>query len=117
LKLLESGEISGQTKITDYYEVVNRIGVVIKENYKFIEQSELKFNVEQNNGRNFHSFFSKLLHNAEKNCSKFPIQRRHDNLIKQFATALYIVGQLHTTLYIKHSKVLALFENCTNACS
>ena len=90
LKLLECGEASGQTKITDYYEVVDRIGVVLKNNYNFIEQSELAFNVEQNNGSDFHSFFKELLRNAEKNCSKYPTQRRHDNLIKQFATALFV---------------------------
>ena len=89
LKVLESGEAFGQTKITDYYEVVDRIDMVIKENYGFIEQSapELKFNVD---GSNFHSFFKELLHNAEKNCSKIPTQRRHDTLVKDFATALFV---------------------------
>ena len=29
--------------------------MVIKENYSIIKQSELKFNVEQNNETNFHS--------------------------------------------------------------
>ena len=90
LKLLETGEATGQTKITDYCEIVDRIGVVLKENHSFIEQSELKFNVEQNAGSNFHSFFRELLSNAEKNCLKFPTQRRHSNLIKQFATALFV---------------------------
>ena len=31
-----------------------------------------------------------FLENAEKNCLKFPTQRRHNNLIKQFATALFV---------------------------
>ena len=64
--------------------------MVIKENYSIIEQSELKFNVEQSKGTNYQSFFRELLHNAEKNCSKIPTQRRHDSLIKQFATALFV---------------------------
>ena len=90
LLLLFLQEASGQTKITDYYEIFDKIDVVIKENYSIIEQSELKFNVEQSKGTNYQSFFRELLHNAEKNCSKIPTQRRHDNSIKQFATALFV---------------------------
>ena len=41
LKLLEFGEASGQAKITDYCKVVDKIDLVIKENYSFIEKSEL----------------------------------------------------------------------------
>ena len=90
LKVLESGETFGQTKITHYYETIDKIDVVIKENYSIIEQSELKFNVEQSKQTTFQSFFKELLHNAEKNCSKILTQRRHDNKIKQFATALFV---------------------------
>ena len=61
----------------------------MKENYSIIEQSELKFNVEQSKQTTFQSFFKELF-NAEKNYSKLPTQRRHDNIMKQFVTALFV---------------------------
>ena len=82
LKLLKSGEAPGQAKITDYYKVVDKIEV-IKENYTLLRilSSNLIYSVEQNNRSNFHSFFKELLSNVEKNCSKFPTKRRHNDLI------------------------------------
>ena len=46
--------------------MVDKIDLIIKANYSFIEKSELKFNIEQNNKSNFYSFFKELLNNAEK---------------------------------------------------
>ena len=37
--MLETGEASRQTKITHYYEIVDKIDMVTKENYSITEQS------------------------------------------------------------------------------
>ena len=101
IKLLEAGEAPGQTKITDYCELIKKIDAVLVEHSDLVDQTELKFTVEEVTGNNFQSFFNELLHNAEKNSLKFPTQRRHSSIIKQFATAFFCVQwtnciQLHT---------------------
>ena len=57
LKMMEISESLGQTKITDCFEVIEKIDVLLNEKYSFAKQSLLKFSMADITGsNNFGSF-------------------------------------------------------------
>ena len=79
----------GQTCITDYFNLLNEIEMLAKENAKL---SKL---LQQNDNRSFNTgglnpILRQILINAEKNAFIYPSQRRHTEILKKFSTALFI---------------------------
>jgi len=83
---------STQTLITDYFKVLDEIEVLAKENEKLsrlISQCGLNpYSI--GGGHGLTPILKQMLINAEKNVYKYPTQRRHSELLKKFATALFI---------------------------
>ena len=82
LALLKSGSDLAQTKITKYYDLLNDVTSFIEKHPNIIQECESK--------EKFNVIFQRLIANAEKNLKRHPQQVRHDNLLKKFATSLYI---------------------------
>ena len=87
---------NSQSKITDFYEQLNVLAHANPDLLKVLNASK----DERNNildvfnpltkCQDFGSFFKQLLRNAENNVSKYPNQRRHDEIIKKFACSLLL---------------------------
>ena len=53
------------------------------------------------------TFLKKIVENAKKNTAKFPQSRRHDEIIKKFATSLLLYGgPMAYNLIHKNMKIL-----------
>ena len=80
-----------QTKITSYYEVLDKIFQLMKKNEYLSEllQSALTDGGKANSKTDSVSVLHQLLANIE-NVKKNPKHRRHNDIIKKFATVLYI---------------------------
>jgi len=78
--------------ITDYFKILNEIEILAKENEKLsnlIKQCGTNpYNV--GSGHGLTPILKQMLLNTEKNACKYPTQRRHSELLKKFATALFI---------------------------
>ena len=82
---------SSQTRITDYYDIVNQVDLLRKSKPELMNAFHFAGN-EHTRQADFHSFFNKIIANAENNASKLPHLRRHDSVIKKFATSLFLYG-------------------------
>jgi len=87
-----------QLKITDYYAIVEKLDILADTNLYLVKLLNA-VKAERNNAlsmynhsdcEEFGSFFKQLLKNAESNTSKLLNQRRHDEIIKKFATPLLL---------------------------
>lgn len=80
--------------VLDYYVLVNEMDVIIHENEKL--SNLLRQAIELNNSTNktcfdsFPSMLQHLIHNAINNAEKYSTGRRHLEIIKKFATSLFI---------------------------
>jgi len=91
LALLKAACDPQQTKITSFFQVVSDIERFIQ-NVPHIEEM---FNKTQYQGANDQdskqqSLIHCLMSNATKNCAVLPHQRRHEEILKKFATSLFI---------------------------
>lgn len=80
------------TTITDYFKVLDEIETLAKQNE---ELSKLLKECGSNKyfetgGHGLTPILRQILTNAEKNVCKHPTQRRHTEILKKFATALFI---------------------------
>ena len=91
-KLESTDSDATQTRITCYFEVINKISQIVKQN-KFLSnllQSPLADSAAKTSAdTNSASVLNKLLTNIENNAQKHPKGRRHNEIIKKFATVLY----------------------------
>ena len=84
-----------QTKLTDYFTLLNNIENIVQKNpelHKVVANvnSHRRPFFPNNCESGFSPFFKQLLMNAYQNVSKVPTSRRHDTIIKKFATSLLI---------------------------
>ena len=89
-KLEEVQSDPAQTKIIDYVSIVNEIERLTIENEKLVH---MLYQKESNGSPMLHSctpILKQIVANAEKNASKLPHGRRHPEIMKKFATALFI---------------------------
>ena len=88
--LLKSGSVPSQTKITSFFDFVEKITKLTDaapEYNAIIQATE-----EQRRERRFTSvspLFNQLLLNAEQNAQKIPTQRRHAAVMKKFPFNLF----------------------------
>lgn len=91
LALLKAGSDSNQAKITSFFEVVDKISSIIDNSpeisgvFQVVQNQRIERKID-----NFCPLLRQLLSNAEKNVLKLPQQRRHELLLKKFATSLFI---------------------------
>ena len=92
-----------QSKITDYYRTIEKVEELVTSTPELI--SMFKFSTiycglnqsseisNSSNAMKFCSFFRKIVENANNNADKsIPQARRHDAVIKKFATSLLLYG-------------------------
>ena len=81
-----------QTKITGYFEVIDKIFHLVNKN-KILSQMFSASPTPAANKQtlsNSKTVLNQLLLNIQENANKFPTHRRHNDAIKKFATVLYI---------------------------
>ena len=93
-KLQSIGDESCQTHITDYYSIVDNIDRLLQENIK------LSFLLQQGQGRDIKEppaansaltpVLKQIISKAERNAQCLPKGRRHSEVLKKFATSLFI---------------------------
>lgn len=92
---------SGQTRITDYWNILNNIERLAIENNKLsslLQQFREQFIYYQTSTENpnhilsFTNILKEMMANAERNASQYPTYRRHPEILKKFATALFILA-------------------------
>ena len=85
-----------QTRITDYFEIIDKIGQLTKENKKLSDI--LRKSLTHATSSSYADTYKDLPLTAvvkqafkvlEHNCGKIPTQRRHFVVLKNFATSLY----------------------------
>ena len=81
----------GQTKLTDYFTLLNNIENIMQKNpelHKVVENinTHKRPFFPNNCESGFCSFLKQFLMNAYQNVGKIPMSRRHDTIIKKFAT-------------------------------
>ena len=77
-----------QTKITSYFEVMDKMSLLLKENKTDMLSQLPRSQTQQTDSS---SVLHHLLVNIEKNiCATHAKHRQHDEVIKKFATILYI---------------------------
>lgn len=108
-KLQEAGNYPSQLKLTDYWQVLNELELLLRKNASlsdFINNSlhHTSFNESETIG----PLLQKVLKNIERNHGKAPKQRRHDSIVKLFATALYIFSGSMTYEFIHRNLPEAL---------
>ena len=99
LSMLKVAIDPNQTKITDYYKLLDKIeslasssseyGSIINEVDK-IQRERLTMCHPELETEKFGSLFKQLLENITLNANKVPQARRHDHIIKKFSTSLLI---------------------------
>ena len=80
---MRCGSDPNQLKLTDFFSVVNKVVQLLETD----EHHELK---SAHQTKNLSPLLKQLMINAEKNVQRLPKQRRHDELLKKFATSLLI---------------------------
>ena len=85
----------GQTKLIDYFALLDKIENVMQrhpELHKVVTNVDTQLKQLSLNDceSNFCPLFKQLLANAYNNANKTPTSRRHDEIIKKFATSLLI---------------------------
>ena len=95
--LLKAGADHGQTRITDYWSILNNVEKLAYDNKKLsLLLQQFKFDQTSNEIPNHISSFTNILKqiivNAEKNIEKYPTHRRHPGVLKKFSTALFILA-------------------------
>ena len=80
-----------QTRITDYYSIANKVNLLAKSKRELMNAFHHAGD-QHTRQVDFHSFFNKIIANAEKDASKLPHSRRHDSVVKKFATSLFLYG-------------------------
>ena len=78
--------------MTDYFPVIDKLSLLMKDNEKLVKilnslQEPSTHSTEQNN---YTPILQSLLTNAQNNCGKVAKQRRHTEVIKKFASLLFI---------------------------
>ena len=94
-KLEKAGASCSQTKITDYFEVLNNIQKLERENAKLATLLQHLRNSDYKESKDYaHSsltpILKQILLNSQANAEKLPKQRRHPEVLKTFSTALLI---------------------------
>ena len=81
-----------QTRLTDYFHVLDEVQHLLKKNQQLSDTISQSLHTELlgTSGTTIGTLLQKVLKNIEYNTGKIPTQRRHDTIIKKFATALYI---------------------------
>ena len=108
-----AGSDPNQSHIEDYFQTANEIDVLIHENDKL---SNLLRQYEFNSTANytqieFNSFPNMLQHiicNAMKNAEKLPKGQRHLEIVKKFATSLFIYTGPFAYHFLQQNVSLAL---------
>ena len=98
-QLLKAANNPGQTRITDYFQILNDIEKLLQTNSKLsdlVQQySKVQSTAVVNHNVSFTPILRQLILNAEKNVESLSNHRRHSEILKKFATALLIyVGPL-----------------------
>ena len=94
LSLLKSED--GQTKLTDYFTLLDKIENIMQKNPELhkvvanVNSHRKPFLSNDCESDFFCPLFKQLLVNAYQNVNKIPTSRRHDTIIKKFATSLLI---------------------------
>ena len=89
-----------QTLITDFYKTIDEVAKYAKRapelmnvfNFSTVSADQASTSTHCRNKQDFCTVFSKIVENAEKNFGKLPQSRRHNEVIKKFATSLFLYG-------------------------
>ena len=95
LALLKAGSDPQQSKITSFFKVLGEVEQLIDQTpcmKELFDQAQYQTteNPRENQFDRQHSLLHRLMANAEKNASVLPQQRRHEEVLKKFATSLFI---------------------------
>ena len=88
-------------KLTDYWQLLNEVELLLRQNaklYNVLNKSLQR--TFSNESETIGPLLKNILTNIERNNGKCPRQRRHDSIIKKFATALYIFSGSMTYEFI-----------------
>ena len=85
LSLLKSAADYSQCKITSFLDVVEKVTKLIPGMLQTAHSQRTERKIS-----NISPLLKQLLMNAEKNAQKLPQQRRHEQVLKKFATSLFI---------------------------
>ena len=95
-KLMESSNDPSQTRITDHMRLLDEVQYLLNKNKQLSDlickQSIFKPELSASPTSELGSLLQKMLKNIQNNSGKHASQRRHDAVIKKFATALYILS-------------------------
>ena len=91
-KLEQAGGCSDQTQITDYFSVLNEIEHLTRENVRLsnLLQSQSTEFKPDSGICSFSPVLRQIISNAEKNTHRLPHGQRHPEVLKKFATSLFI---------------------------
>ena len=89
---MKAGSDPNQLKITSYFEYVDSITDCINSTPQLQEALKLESSITGTicNIDNFNAILRRLIVNAERNASRAHQGRRHDFIVKKFATSLFI---------------------------
>jgi hypothetical protein len=97
-KLEQASTDPAQTQLTDYYKVLNSIEKLSQQNEKLsflLQQFQIEGGTHQGTGLTSNHLsltpvLKQILLNAESNSKKYSTQRTHPEILKKFATSLFI---------------------------
>ena len=91
IALLKCASDPKQTVITSYFDMAEKIAHLLESSEEMSNIQHTSFHKEQvNEDSNLCPLLKKLLRNATLNASRLPKQRRHEEVLKKFATSLLI---------------------------
>ena len=92
ISLLKAGSDPNQLKITSFFEYIDTVTNCIKSTPHLQEVLKMESAVTGTicNADNFNGILKRLILNAEKNAGRAYQGRRHDFIVKKFATSLFI---------------------------
>jgi hypothetical protein len=103
-KLEKASSDDAQTRITDYFKVLDNIEKLVQQNEELsLLLKQFQIGDEENPLSKQYSLtpiLNQIILNAERNAKKSCTQRRHPEILKKFATALlFMLDHLHMNLF------------------
>jgi hypothetical protein len=113
-KLQESANCPSQTKLTDYWKVLNEVEHLLRKNTQLSEF--INNSIQHYSHESIRPLLNNILKNIERNIGKCQHQCRHESIIKKFATALYIFSGSMTYNFIHKNlpEALPFLRGCVS---
>ena len=110
-----------QTKLTDYYKLVDEVDMISRSNPDVMkafdnaneERRKMLGLFPSSDKLEFKSFFQQIISNAENNVLRHPHGRRHSEVIKKFATSLFLYAGSMAYSFVQQNMPSALPCLCT----